>query len=63
MWDGDPRKLLALAIDGEHHVLRKETAQETRAEASRAISSTVDWPAIANEIVRRRSVYIPREVA
>jgi hypothetical protein len=41
MSDGDPRKLLALAVDGEHHVLRKEVAQTARAEASRAVSGAV----------------------
>lgn len=48
--DGDPRKLLALAVAGEHHVLRMETAQEARAEASKAISQAADWKAVAREL-------------
>lgn len=61
--DGDPRKLLAVAIDGEHHVLRVETAQEQCAEASKVIAAAVDWPQISREIRRRSVVRIPREVA
>lgn len=61
--DGDPRKLLAVAIDGEHHVLRVETAQEQRAEASKAVAAASDWPQISREIRRRSGVRIPREVA
>ncbi|WP_406813984.1 DUF2742 domain-containing protein [Mycobacterium sp. M23085] len=61
MSDGDPRKLLALAVDGEHHVLRKEVAQAAHAEASRAISAAADWSGIGNEIRRRRgSSRLPR---
>lgn len=61
--DGDPRKLLAVAIDGEHHVLRVETAQEQHAEASKAIAAAADWPQISRDIRRRSEVRIPREVA
>ncbi|BBY35881.1 hypothetical protein MMAN_57980 [Mycobacterium mantenii] len=62
MSDGDPRKLLALAIDGEHHVLRKEVAQAAHAQASRAVASAADWSAIANEIRQRGSSRrIPRQ--
>lgn len=61
--DGDPRKLLAVAIDGEHHVLRVETAQEQQAEASKAIAAAADWPEISRDIRRRSGVRIPREVA
>ncbi|MDI3314488.1 MAG: DUF2742 domain-containing protein [Mycobacterium sp.] len=53
--DGDPRKLLALAVAGEHHVLRMETAQEALAEASKDIAAAADWPAIAAEITQRRT--------
>jgi hypothetical protein len=63
MSDGDPRKLLALAVDGEHHVLRKEVAQTSLCDASRAVSAAADWRAIAHEIRRRRGVYVRREVA
>lgn len=64
MSDGDPRKLLALAVAGEHHVLRVEVAQAAQAEASRAISGAADWPAIAREIERlRASARLPRRGA
>ncbi|MCX2934041.1 DUF2742 domain-containing protein [Mycobacterium sp. CVI_P3] len=53
MPDRDPRKLIALAAAGEHHVLRMETAQEARAEASRAVSSADDWPKIARDLHSR----------
>ena len=58
--DGDPRKLLALAVDGEHHVLRKEVAQQAHAEASRAISAAADWSAVSREIQQRNSLYKQR---
>lgn len=62
--DGDPRKLLALALDGEHHVLRIETAQIARAEASREIAAAADWSGLARRITSRTpDNYIPREVA
>lgn len=51
--DDDPTKVLALAVAGEHHVLRMETAQEARAEASKAIAAAADWPAISREISQR----------
>jgi hypothetical protein len=61
---GDPRKLLALAIDGEHHVLRVETAQEALAQASRDVAESADWSGVARGIQRRASgVYIARRVA
>lgn len=62
--DGDPRKLLSVAIDGSHHVLRVETAQEAAAEASKAIAAAEDWPAVARRIHRGRGpAYIPRRSA
>jgi len=60
MADGDPRKLLALAVAGEHHVLRVEVAQEAHAEASKAISCAVDWSKVAREIQHRNSFYADR---
>ncbi len=51
--DGDPRKLLAVAAAGEHHVLRVETAQEVHAEASKAIAAAADWSQIAREMQQR----------
>lgn len=48
--DGDPAKLLALAVAGEHHVLRMEIAQEHLTEASKAVAASADWPAMAREV-------------
>jgi Protein of unknown function (DUF2742) len=66
--DSDPRKLLALALDGEHQVLRKEVAQSAMADASRAVSAAADWPAVARGNLRRAhavvsGAYIPRSAA
>lgn len=58
--DNDPRKLLALAVAGEHHVLRAETAQEVRADASKAVAAAADWPAIGREIRQRSEFYAQR---
>jgi hypothetical protein len=55
--DGDPRKLLALAVAGEHHVLRVEVAQTARAEASRAVAAAADWPEVARELNLRNDFY------
>jgi hypothetical protein len=52
---GDPRKLLALAQFGVHHALRVETAQQARADASRAVSGAVDWPALSREMFQLAS--------
>lgn len=65
--DGDPGKLLAVAVAGSHHVLRVEMAQEARAEASKAIAGAVDWPAVSREFrqlddARRSGIRIEREV-
>lgn len=51
--DDDPRKLLAVAVDGEHHVLRTESAQVALAEASRAVAAAADWPEVAREVHAR----------
>ena len=61
--DGDPKKLLAVALDGEHHTLRVETAQAAHADASKAVAASADWPHISRQIRRRTEVRIPREVA
>jgi hypothetical protein len=58
--DVDPRKLLALAAEGEHHVLRKEVAQAAHAEASRAISGAADWSAVSREIRQRATFFQDR---
>lgn len=51
--DGDPRKLLAVAAAGSHHVLRVETAQTALTEASRDVSAAEDWSAVSREIHQR----------
>lgn len=59
--DGDPRKLLAVAVAGEHHVLRVETAQAARAEASREIAAAAPWSQLAQRVQAGRGrAYIPR---
>jgi hypothetical protein len=58
-----PAKTAALLDAARHWALRVETCQEAECEASQAVSAAADWSAIANEIRRRREVYIPREVA
>jgi Protein of unknown function (DUF2742) len=58
--DGDPRKLLALAIAGEHHVLRVETAQAAMAEASQAISAADDWGRVGQRIRQHNEFYADR---
>jgi hypothetical protein len=66
--DTDPLKLLAVAVAGEHHVLRVETAQDQQAEASKAIAESADWPAVAREInqlsnARRTGIRIERRAS
>ncbi|WP_082983499.1 DUF2742 domain-containing protein [Mycobacterium scrofulaceum] len=58
--DSDPRKLAAIYDAAQHWSLRVETCQQARCEASQTISTVEDWPAVTNEIRRRRSVYIRR---
>lgn len=60
--DGDPRKLLAVAAAGEHHVLRVETAQQAHADASREIAAAAPWSTLARRVSRGRGpAYIPRQ--
>ncbi len=54
--DTDPRKLLALAAAGEHHVLRVEVAQAALADASKAVAAVPDW-----RTRPRGAAYIPRK--
>jgi len=58
--DSDPRKLISLAVEGEHHVLRKETAQEARANASNAVAGSADWSAIARKVNQHSGFYTKR---
>lgn len=61
---GDPRKLLALAVAGEHHVLRLELDQNASSEASKAVAAACDWGRVSNATLRGRGPnYIPRERA
>lgn len=63
--DDDHVKLAAILDAAQHWALRIEGNQTAMAEASKAVSASADWPAIAQESLRRRSsgVYIPRAVA
>ncbi|WP_242657228.1 DUF2742 domain-containing protein [Mycobacterium talmoniae] len=66
--DSDPRKLLALAAAGEHHVLRMEVAQTAMADAGAAISAAENWATVARSHLRRAhaersGAYIPRRTA
>jgi len=62
--DNDPRKLLALARAGEHHVLRCCLEQEAADDASKAIAAAEDWPAVARQIhAGRGRAYVPRRPA
>lgn len=53
--DGDPLKAVSLMLGGCREALGHETAQEARAEASQAVSTAADWPAVAREIQQRNS--------
>ena len=53
--DGDPRKMAALLDAARHHALRIDTAQEARADASKAIAASADWRGMAQEMVRRQA--------
>lgn len=58
--DGNPQKLLALAVAGEHHALRMETAQQALAEASHGIAGAADWPAVGREMAQLNAFYAER---
>ncbi|KKB98575.1 hypothetical protein WR43_13865 [Mycolicibacter arupensis] len=59
--DTDLAKLMALAVAGEHHVLRIETDQEHRADAAKVIARAEDWPAVSRQIrAGRGGPYVPR---
>lgn len=51
--DTDSAKWAAILDAAQHHVLRVETAQEARCEASRAVSAAVDWPTVSRGIFAR----------
>ncbi|MDN4522624.1 MULTISPECIES: DUF2742 domain-containing protein [Mycolicibacterium] len=54
--DADPRKLLSVAIAGEHHVLRVEIGQEQRAQAAEDIWGGADWSEAARTFTRRHEI-------
>jgi hypothetical protein len=54
--DTDPRKLLSLAVAGEHHVLRVEIGQEQRAQAAEDVHGGDDWAEVARLVQRRREI-------
>lgn len=54
--DGDPRKLLAVAVAGEHHALRVEIAQEQRAQAAEDVWGGENWSEVAQQMLRRREI-------
>jgi hypothetical protein len=58
--DTDPRKLAALLDAARHWALRLETCQEQRCDASRQVSQTVDWSAVAREFHQRTEFYAAR---
>lgn len=53
---GDPRKLLSVAIDGEHHVLRKQIGQEQRAQAAEDVWGGENWTDVAQTVKRRHEI-------
>lgn len=53
--DDDPRKVAAVFDAAQHWALHLEINQEARAEASRSVSESVDWPAVSTEIMQRSS--------
>lgn len=54
--DGDPRKLLSLAVAGEHHVLRVQIGQEQRAQAAEDVWQGENWTDLARQVQRRREI-------
>ena len=54
--DTDPRKVLALAAAGVHHVLRMETAQLALAQAAEDVHGGEDWSEVARQVRRRREI-------
>jgi hypothetical protein len=53
----DPRKWAALLDGAQHHALRLELNQRARADASRAMSGSLDWAALGREINARNDFY------
>ena len=53
--DDDDRKIAAVLDGGCHHALRLELNQEALAEASKDISASEDWKAVAQELLQLRA--------
>jgi hypothetical protein len=58
--DDDPAKWAALFDAAQHFILRVETCQEARCDASRDVADAVDWSALAREILVRTEFYAAR---
>ena len=56
----DPVKVAALFDAAQHWALQVEINQEARADASRAVSAGVDWPAFARKSIQYQSFYAAR---
>ncbi len=61
--DGDPRKLLSLAVAGEHWTLRVQIGQEQRAQAAEDVWGGEDWRQVAQQVQRRREIDELRRIA
>lgn len=63
--DRDPGKWRAVLWSSVWWAVAEDGRQGAMAEASRAISTAEDWPAVGRRMMQRRSsgVYIPRRVA
>jgi hypothetical protein len=58
--DHDPVKWAALLDAAQHFAVRVETCQQARADASRDLSASEDWLAVAQEIRDRTEFYAAR---
>jgi hypothetical protein len=66
--DDHPARWAAILDAAQHWALRLETLQQAECEASRAVSSSADWKAVAREQSQRRKAiadgcYIPRRTS
>ncbi len=55
--DADPVKTAALLDAAQHWILRVESCQQARCEASRDVSDAADWSALVQEINDRADFY------
>lgn len=61
--DSHLAKLAAVLDGGRRDALRNDTIGAALADASHAITNSVDWTVVSQAIRRRSGVYVPREVA